>query len=99
MPRCRYLVIVDDPDGHPALAGVAFGVGELPNVSSRGKSVQELDVTYWRFGVVARWAGIAERRWTLAGDLHSAVRHEPLLGHRDGPLARALLAQIGVGGF
>ena len=47
MPRCRYLVIVDDPDGHPALAGVAFGVGELPNVSSRGKSVQELDVTYW----------------------------------------------------
>jgi hypothetical protein len=81
------------------VAGGAFGVHDLPDISSRGEAVPHLDVTYRRFGVIALRAGIAERRWTLAGDLHAAVRHEPLLGHRDGPLARALLAQIGVGGF
>jgi hypothetical protein len=67
--------------------------------ASLGKTVLHYNVTNGRFGIIALGTCIAERRWGLAGDLHSAVRHEPLLGHRDGLLARALLAQIGVGGF
>jgi hypothetical protein len=49
--------------------------------------VPHLDVTDRRFGVVALRAGIAERRWRLAGDLHAAVLHEPPLAHGDGSLA------------
>ena len=50
--------------------------------------MQDLDVAYRRFGIVALGTGIAERRWELAGDLHRAVRHEPPLAPGDGSLAR-----------
>ena len=50
--------------------------------------MQDLDVAYRRFGVVALGTGIAERRWELAGYLHAAVRHEPPLAPGDGSLAR-----------
>ena len=67
-PRCRCLVIVDDLDYGRAFAGFAFGVHDLPDISSSfaRKTVPHLDVTYRRFGVVALRAGIAERRWALA---------------------------------
>jgi hypothetical protein len=91
VPRCRYLVIVDDIKYGRALVGFAFGViHNLPDVSSSfaRETVPHLDVTDWRFGVVALRAGIAERRWGLAGDLHAAVRHEQPLAHGDRSLAR-----------
>ena len=34
MPRCRYLVIVEDIEYYLALAGDAFGVHDLPGVAS-----------------------------------------------------------------
>jgi hypothetical protein len=37
VPRCRYLVIVDDIEYYLALAGDAFGVHDLPGVASWGK--------------------------------------------------------------
>src|SRR5918999_1391915 len=48
-----------------------FDIPNPPDVSSRRETVQDLDVTYRRFGVVALRTGIAERRWGLAGYLHA----------------------------
>ena len=90
MPRCRYLVIVDDIEYGRAFAGFAFGVHHLPDVASSfvRETVLHDDVMYRRFGDIALGTGIAERRWALAGDLHAAVRQEPPLAHGDGSLAR-----------
>jgi len=100
VPRCRYLVIVDDIEYYLALAFCdAFGVHDLPGVASWGKTVLHYNVTDWRFGVIALGTCIAERRWGLAGDLHAAVRRKPPLGKDDGPPARTPLAQIRVGVF
>jgi hypothetical protein len=69
MPRCRYLVIVDDIEYYLALVGVAFvGVHDLPDVASSfaRKTVLHHDVTDWCVGVIALGTGIAERRWGLA---------------------------------
>jgi hypothetical protein len=67
--------------------------------ASLGKTVLHYNVTNGRFGIIALGTCIAERRWGLAGDLHTAVRHEPPLGKDDGPPARTPLAQIRVGVF
>jgi hypothetical protein len=99
VPRCRYLVIIDDIEYGSAFAGFAFGVHDLPGVASWRKTMPHHDVPDGGVGVVALRTGIAERRWALAGDLHAAVRHKPLLAHGDGPLARTPLAQLRVGSF
>jgi hypothetical protein len=99
VPLCRYLAIVDDLDYGTAFAGFAFGVYNLPDVASWWKTVLHHDVTDRRFGVVALRASVAQRRRWVPGDLHAAVRHEPLLGHGDGPLARTPLAQLRIGSF
>jgi hypothetical protein len=90
VPRCRYLVIVDDLDYGRGFVGFAFGVHDLPDVASSfaRETMLHHDMPDWRFGVVALRAGVAEWRWGLAGDLDAAVRHEPPLAHGDGPLAR-----------
>ena len=68
-PRWQYLgcvVIQNIEDRCASVAGVAFGVHDRPDISSRGEAVPDLDVTDRRFGVVALGAGIAERPWGLA---------------------------------
>jgi hypothetical protein len=66
VPRCRYLVIVDDLDYGRAFAfsSDAFGVHDLPDVLSSfaRETVPHLDVADWRFGVVALGTRITERR-------------------------------------
>src|SRR5829696_4959771 len=91
-PRCRYLVIVDDPDY--CRAGAAFDARNFPHVSCRGESVQHREVERRPIGSTFGTA-IAECRWGLAGDLHVAGRQEPMLARCDGPTTR-LRAQ---GGF
>src|SRR5215212_3421497 len=84
-PGCRCLVAVHDIDSN----GV-FDIPDPPDVSSSfaRETVQHLDVTYRRFGVVALGTGIAERRWELAGYLHVAGGQQPPLAPGDGSLAR-----------
>jgi hypothetical protein len=99
-PRWQYLgcvVIHNIEDRCAFVAGAAFDVLNFPDVSSWGETVPHLDVTDRRFGVIALGAGIAKRRWGLAGDLDLARRQQPPLAHGDGSLARTPLAQIGVG--
>src|SRR5215212_3349202 len=81
----NYLVIVDDPDY--CRAGAAFDARNFPHVSCRGETVQHREVERRPIGF-AFGTAIAERRWGLAGDLHSPVRHEPMLAHCGGLLAR-----------
>src|SRR5215218_3539233 len=97
----RFGVVVQDDDDGPAYVfwSGAFGVHDLPDISSSFETEPDLKMPYPRVGVVTLRAGNTERRCGLAGDLHDAGRQEPLLGYRDGFRARALLAQIGVGGF
>ena len=83
-PRCRYLVIVDDPDY--CRAGVAFDARNFPHVSSWGETPQHREVERRPIGS-AFGSAIAERRWGLAGDLHGAVRQEPMLAPGDRSLA------------
>src|SRR5215217_4169093 len=92
-PRCRYLVIVDDPEY--CRAGAAFDARNFPHVSSWGETVQHREMERRPIGS-AFGTGIAERRWGLAGYLHGAVRHEPMLARCDGPSSARLRAQ---GGF
>jgi hypothetical protein len=93
LPRCLYLgcVVILNIDSN----GV-FDILDPPDASSRRETVQDFDVAYRRFGVVALGTAIAERRWELAGYLHGAVRHEPMLARCDGPSSARLRAQ---GGF
>src|ERR671910_1512699 len=83
-PRCRYLVIVEDPDY--CRAGAAFDARNFPHVSCRGETVQHREVERRPIGS-AFGTAIAEHRWGLAGDLHGAVRHEPMLARCGWPLA------------
>src|SRR5215212_4566931 len=89
-------VVVQNPDDGNACAfdGGAFGVHDLPDISSRFAPEPHLKMPYRRFGVIAHGTATTERRWDLAGDLHAAVRHEPTLAHGDGGPAR-LTAQGG----
>src|SRR5215212_1016039 len=84
LPCCRYLGVVEDPDY--CRADAAFGARNFPHVSCRGETEQHREVERRPIGS-AFGTAIAERRWGLAGDLHRAVRHEPMLARCDGPLA------------
>jgi hypothetical protein len=84
-PRCRYLVIVDDPDY--CRAGAAFDARNFPHVFCRGETVQPREVERRPIGS-AFGTAIAERRWGLAGDLHLARRQEPMLARCGGPTTR-----------
>src|SRR5215208_7552298 len=89
-PRCRYLVIVDDPDY--CRAGAAFDARNFPHVSCRGETVHHREVERRPIGS-AFGTAIAERRWGLAGYLHLARRHEPPLAPGDGPSSARLRTQ------
>src|SRR5215208_124249 len=86
----RALVIVDDPDY--CRAGAAFDARNFPHVSCRGETVQHREVERRPIGS-AFGTAIAEHRWGLAGDLHGAVRLEPMLAPGDGPSSARLRAQ------
>jgi hypothetical protein len=59
-------VFVLDPEYDRVFVGFVLDRPNLPDIASWGKAVAHLDMTNWRFGVIALGAGIAERRRALA---------------------------------
>jgi hypothetical protein len=72
VPRCRYLVIVDDPESSPAFAfsSGAFGaIHDLPDVSSRGKTVQDLRSARCATGAAcSSFSPLAQRVFAAGGE-------------------------------